>query len=233
MMGALNDMVQRQGSMMDQSHQRAGGDQPVQQQRPRPGQRPGQQQGQQQGEPQPGQGQQDARGQGALRRALGELMQQFGDFTGEVPAPLTEADRAMNDAVQSLRRDDFRGAQDAQRRALEALQQGARDAAQQMARQMGRMQPGEGQGEGEEMGNGQQGGNEFGRGRERAAGQDPLGRRDRSGQLGQNEGSDVRVPDEMELQRTREILRELRRRAGERDRPPIELDYIDRLLRRF
>jgi len=30
-----------------------------------------------------------------------------------------------------------------------------------------------------------------------------------------------------------EILDELRRRAGERSRPEIELDYIDRLLKRF
>jgi Domain of unknown function (DUF4175) len=35
------------------------------------------------------------------------------------------------------------------------------------------------------------------------------------------------------LQKSRQILDELRRRAGERSRPAIELDYIDRLLRRF
>jgi hypothetical protein len=33
--------------------------------------------------------------------------------------------------------------------------------------------------------------------------------------------------------RSREIQEELQRRAGERHRPQIELDYIDRLLRRF
>jgi hypothetical protein len=32
------------------------------------------------------------------------------------------------------------------------------------------------------------------------------------------------------MRRAREILDELRRRAGERNRPQIELDYIDRLL---
>ena len=36
-----------------------------------------------------------------------------------------------------------------------------------------------------------------------------------------------------ELQRAREIMDELRRRAGERQRPKFERDYIDRLLRRF
>jgi hypothetical protein len=35
------------------------------------------------------------------------------------------------------------------------------------------------------------------------------------------------------MQKAREILDELRHRAGERDRPQIELDYIDRLLQRF
>ena len=44
---------------------------------------------------------------------------------------------------------------------------------------------------------------------------------------------DVKIPDENILQKSRQILDELRRRAGERFRPPIELDYIERLLRRF
>jgi hypothetical protein len=47
-------------------------------------------------------------------------------------------------------------------------------------------------------------------------------------------GSDqVKIPDHDELHRAQEILRELRRRAGERYRAPMELDYIERLLRRF
>jgi len=45
--------------------------------------------------------------------------------------------------------------------------------------------------------------------------------------------SDIRIPDENTLQKSRQILDELRRRAGERSRPLIELDYIERLLRRF
>ena len=43
----------------------------------------------------------------------------------------------------------------------------------------------------------------------------------------------VEVPDESDVQRARQILEELRARAGERGRPTDELDYIDRLLRRF
>ena len=41
------------------------------------------------------------------------------------------------------------------------------------------------------------------------------------------------LPKAGDLLRSREILEELRKRAGEAERPRIELDYIDRLLRRF
>jgi hypothetical protein len=37
----------------------------------------------------------------------------------------------------------------------------------------------------------------------------------------------------MERQKARDILNELRRRAGERDLTPEELDYLRRLLDRF
>jgi hypothetical protein len=37
----------------------------------------------------------------------------------------------------------------------------------------------------------------------------------------------------METRRAYEILQELRRRAGQRQRPQEERDYIDRLLRQF
>ena len=43
----------------------------------------------------------------------------------------------------------------------------------------------------------------------------------------------VKVPDKSDLQRAREILQELRKRAAERGRPQEELDYIDRLLKQF
>jgi hypothetical protein len=42
-----------------------------------------------------------------------------------------------------------------------------------------------------------------------------------------------RVPTELDLGRAREILEELYRRASQRSRPPEELDYLQRLLRRF
>jgi len=61
---------------------------------------------------------------------------------------------------------------------------------------------------------------------------DPFGRRNstENGQGAAVEDSDVTVPNRMEMRRAREILDELRRRSGDRSRPQIELDYIDRLL---
>jgi hypothetical protein len=43
----------------------------------------------------------------------------------------------------------------------------------------------------------------------------------------------VEIPSESDVQRARRILDELRRRAGERNRPALERDYIDRLLKQF
>jgi hypothetical protein len=62
---------------------------------------------------------------------------------------------------------------------------------------------------------------------------DPLGRDTQSPNNGQVNREGVQIPDEMELRRTREIVDELRRRRGERERPPLELDYLDRLLDQF
>ena len=60
---------------------------------------------------------------------------------------------------------------------------------------------------------------------------DPLGRQTNG--LGPLDTQDVKVPTEAERKRVRDILDELRRRASEPGRPTLELDYIDRLLRRF
>ncbi|WP_198372414.1 TIGR02302 family protein [Roseomonas rosulenta] len=241
-MGAVQDMVQRQSQMLDRSHQRAEqGERERGEQRRRPQSNtfpPPPQPPQPQAQPNPerqAQSQQDARVQRALRRALGELMQQFGDLTGDVPQQLGEADRAMRDADENLRSGG--DPRDAQQRAIRALTEGGRQMAQQMQRQFGQAQPGEGEeegeGEGEGMANGQQGGEGQDQAQEQGQGRDPLGRRNREATGGQDNASDTRVPDEAELLKTRRIQEELRRRGAERERPAQELDYIDRLLRRF
>ena len=63
-----------------------------------------------------------------------------------------------------------------------------------------------------------------------AQNEDPLGRMRRT--EGPDLGNSVRVPDEIDVQRARQILEALRRRLGEPLRPQIELDYLERLLPR-
>lgn len=63
-----------------------------------------------------------------------------------------------------------------------------------------------------------------------ALNEDPLGRMRRT--EGPDLGTTVRVPDEIDVQRARRILDELRRRLGDPTRPQLELDYLDRLLPR-
>ncbi|MBV1795797.1 TIGR02302 family protein [Siccirubricoccus sp. G192] len=242
-MGVAQDMVRRQGEMLDRSHQRADAAeqerarQRRQQQRnqgfrwppepPQPAQPDPQAEAQAQQETD-----QDGRRQRALRRALGELMQQFGDLTGEVPEALGRADQAMREAQEALR--EGADARDPQTRALRALQEGGRQMAQSMQRQFGQGQEGEEEGDGQDMAGDQQG---QGEGQDRAQGQgegrDPLGRRSREVGGTADNGADTRVPDEAEQLRTRRIQDELRRRGAEKARPPEELDYIDRLLKRF
>jgi hypothetical protein len=43
----------------------------------------------------------------------------------------------------------------------------------------------------------------------------------------------VKIPGEIDVQRVRRILEELRRRLGDSARPQIELDYIERLLKDY
>ncbi|WP_299615070.1 DUF4175 family protein, partial [Pelagibius sp.] len=105
-----------------------------------------------------------------------------------------------------------------QTRSLDQLQQGMRATLDRFM-EMFANQPGE-TGEGSVSGRfGQQG-------------RDPLGR-ESNGPASEAFTEGVQIPDEMELQRSREIVDELRRRRGERSRPAQELDYIDRLLQQF
>jgi uncharacterized protein (TIGR02302 family) len=131
---------------------------------------------------------------------------------------LGEAGDAMGEAEGELGEGDAEGAVDSQGRALEAMRKGAQGLAQQM------QQNGMGMGQGP----GQPGRN----GRVRAEqNTDPLGRPMR----GRDYGDDVtvKVPGEIDAQRARRILEELRKRFGESSRPQIELDYIERLLKDF
>ena len=231
-MGAVQDMVAREGVLLDHGEGRA-----EQANRPRlPPSAPAE----------TAQRPEDRRVQLALRRALGEMMQQFGDLTGEIPPSLTEADQAMREAAQSLGAGDDKAAAAAEQRAIEALQKGAREMGRALAKQFGRGQRGgegaEGDGFGAEGPMGAMMPDGRGDGRSNGAprpgspdradsrGRDPLGRTNQGNGL---DSGDVRVPEEIERQRSQAIQEELRRRGAERERPRRELDYIDRLLRQF
>lgn len=243
-MGVVQDMVRQQGQMLDRSHQRADAEEQrrAQEQRqrrqqglrwpPAPAQPAQPPQNQAEGEQQERERGLDARRQRALRRALGELMQQFGDLTGEVPEALGRADQAMRDAQEAL--GEGGDARDPQQRAMRALMEGGRQMAQSMQRQFGPGQEGDQDGEpGDMAGEGQPGGDGQDQQQAQGEGRDPLGRRSRDVTGQADAGSDTRVPDEAEMLRTRRLQEELRRRAAEKERPPEELDYLDRLLRRF
>jgi len=237
-MGVIQDMVRRESALLDGSHRRAESD-AVRRERERRPAYPWNRAAPPEPPAAPApDARAEARTQRALRRALGELMQQHGDLTGEVPAPLGRADQAMRESAEAL--EEKRDARPHQERAIRELSEGGRQMAQRMQRQFGRPQPGE-PGEGEE-GEGQgdalaEGGEQGGEGRDQMAengeGRDPLGRRLREGTGTAEEGGDTRVPDEAEVLRTRRLQEELRRRHAERERPAGELDYIDRLLRLF
>jgi uncharacterized protein (TIGR02302 family) len=158
------------------------------------------------GDPQMGQNGQ--KGQNGQQR--GERGRSPGDQLGE-------AGDAMGDAEGQLGEGDAEGAVDSQGRALEALRKGAQGMAQAMQQQ-------EGQGPGQV--------GRPGRGQRRAQQDtDPLGRPMRGREYGDD--STVKVPGEIDAQRARRVLEELRRRYSDPQRPQMELDYIERLLKGF
>jgi uncharacterized protein (TIGR02302 family) len=159
--------------------------------------------------------------QDELRRRLGEFMRQLGEAAGQLPDEFGQAEGSMRQSTEELAEGRPGAAIGPQEDALEALQEGGQQAAQALAEQA------QGQGEGD---------GDLGMGLEALWGimpgdVDPFGR-----PLDGNRGmarDDVKVPTESEIQRARQILEELRNRAGDRSRTTDELDYIHRLLRRF
>ena len=223
MMNQFGDIIGKQQQLLDDTfRENQGGDQEGQQGQQGQQGRQGQQgQGQRQGrngqggrEPgQRGQGRQPGMGlgdrQAELRNRLGQLQQQLQRNGMPSQQQLEGAERSMQEAERALRQGDLEGATRAEQQALEQLRQGAQQMAEQMMRQM----------------------RQFGQGPGGDAPLDPLGRPQRT--EGPDLGTSVKVPDEIDVQRAREILEELRRRLGEPTRPQLELDYIDRLLKRF
>lgn len=147
--------------------------------------------------------------QQALRDKLQELIDRFRIEGGEPPDEFKGAQEAMRDAKESIGEGNLDSATQQQSLALDKLRKGAQSMAEQMT-DSGEAQSGQGPGNN---------------------GRDPLGRPDRSNRP--DLGLSVKVPDEIDIQRAREVLDELRRRLGDPARPAIELDYLERLIKPF
>ncbi len=152
--------------------------------------------------------------QGDLADQLRELLEGLADMGGA--EQLGRAGEEMGQAAGQLGEGAPGAAVGSQGRALEALRQGSQALMEQLA-EMGQ-QPGNGPGN-----QGQLSGT--------LPPTDPLGRprSDNSPDL----GASVRVPDEIDAQRAREILEAIRRRLSETGRTIIEREYLERLLERF
>jgi uncharacterized protein (TIGR02302 family) len=160
----------------------------------------------------------DAEQQESLRQALSEMMKKLGQQSG-APGAMERAQRAMQDAVNALKQGRSGDAIGPQTEALDALQQAARALTEQML--------------------GDANGNDLPSQRDMA-----LPRRDPFGRLspdmpesgGIDDGGDMRLgksASDSAMEHAKAILDELRRRSGERQRPALERDYIDRLLQQF
>ncbi len=210
MLNKLGEMIQRQQQLMDETHKFNQDQQ---------NQRSQQQQGQQ---GQQGQGQQLTReqlekmleqlqqGQGDLAQQLQELMDQLGQNGMGQNEALGEAGDSMGQAQQSLGQGKGEKALGQQGNALDALRRGAQGLTEQMM--------GQGEGAGSPNGNS-------------PLDEDPLGRPRRT--EGPDFNNRVQIPDEIDVQRARRILEELRRRFSDPSRPKLELDYLERLLKRY
>ncbi|OQP85229.1 TIGR02302 family protein [Rhizobium rhizosphaerae] len=149
--------------------------------------------------------------QDALRKQLGELQKGLQGMGMQPGKGFGEAGREMQGAAGALGQGRSDQALGGQGRALQALRQGAQEMMQQMQSQQG-------QGQGPGQGIPQYGQN----------GRDPLGRRQQN--VGPEFGDQVKVPDEIDTQRARQILEEIRRRLGNNLSPEVERRYLERLL---
>ena len=183
------------------------------------GQEEGQKGGSEQGAPQSGSQSDLASRQEALRdmmeQQLGRLLPDDSAAGQAAREALREAERQMGQARDNLEQGRRPEALDNQADAIEALRLGMRQL-NEANQQVGRGQSRDGLQDGETAG---------------PDGQDPLGRS--SAERGSPQSNEQLLQSSEQLRRSKEILEEIRRRSGERTRPQLELDYLDRLLDRF
>ncbi|MEJ5020503.1 TIGR02302 family protein [Ochrobactrum vermis] len=145
-----------------------------------------------------------------LQSDLQKLMDDLKGMGIEPGKDFSDAGKSMGDATDALGRSEGAEASDQQGSALDALRRGGRDMMQKMQQAMGQ------QGQGQNGANG-------------SRGKDPLGRQQGTGDSGLND--DVKIPGEIDIQRAREILDEIRRKLGNALTPQMEKEYLQRLLK--
>jgi uncharacterized protein (TIGR02302 family) len=146
--------------------------------------------------------------QSSIRNRLDGLLEQLRTLGTRPPDQLEDAGRAMNEAEKALGEENLGRATQQQTLALDRLRQGTQSVAEQVLQTLA---------------------TRFGQGGQRN--KDPFGRPERT--QGPDMGTSVKVPDEIDIQRAREILDELRKRLGDPSRPMLELDYLERLIQKF
>ena len=219
MEGKLNElgkMLRDQQKLMDETYQKG-------RERSEQGDG-GQQQGGEQGQGQDGKNGQGkkpgdgngtgdlARRQNDLGRRLNEMMEGLEGLGLDPGQEMNDAGKSMGRAGKKLGEGNAGEATGDQADALDSLRKGAESLMDQMKQAMG------------EQGGGQQPGGKRG-----PNDRDPLGRPRAT--EGPDMGQSTKVPDEIDVQRAREILEAIRKRLGDALSPQAEKSYLERLLK--
>ena len=212
----LGEMMRRQQQLMDQTQKLD---------------RQGQGQSGENGDPQQGQGLNPGQGEGALPgeggQSFGGLQGQQGELRGDLQGLIDglkglgldpgkdfgDAGKSMGRAENKLGEGEGGEALADQSDALDALRKGGQGLMNQMREALGK----------------QGGGMQKGQRQTSDTGKDPLGRPRAT--TGPDFGQATKVPDEIDVQRAREILDAIRKRLGGALSPNIERNYLERLLK--
>ncbi len=157
--------------------------------------------------------------QGGLREQLERQSEALSELEGggdkNIRLSLEDAEEAMRRAERELEEGDFSSALDRQAEAMENLREGIRN----LSRSTAQGQNGTTEEDGTNAS------------RRRTAQQDPLGRSRGNDSSPYDQDSNLSAQDM--ARRAQELLDEIRRRSGERQRPVEELNYLRKLLDKF
>jgi len=154
----------------------------------------------------------DSQGSGNETGSDSDSDSSTGNGTGgsqTIEESINAARRAMRESRENLENGNLAGARQTQDDVISEL----RRAGEAIAEAANRSEDGEGAGD------------------RNGEGDDPLGREDGDGLSNNDSEADIDTRDN--ATRSRELLEELRRRAAEQGRTPEELEYLERLLKRF